>query len=101
MTAPSNLPHAFHCANHPRREGVGICVGCRAVVCVECATKIDGMNYCIACLRSAAPRTAAPDDHRKEVLLGIPLLIGVFLAAALVFSVMGVVLAGFRSGAPG
>ncbi len=41
---------SFQCRNHPEREGVGICVACRRVFCVECSTKIDGVNHCRECL---------------------------------------------------
>jgi B-box zinc finger len=40
------------CPNHPQREAIGICVRCRTRVCSECATKVDGINYCVACLGS-------------------------------------------------
>jgi hypothetical protein len=50
---PQNLPPRFRCSNHPEREGIGICVNCRSVVCVECSTRVDRMNYCFRCLRSA------------------------------------------------
>ena len=42
------------CANHPQREAVGICVDCRKQVCVECTTKVDGINHCVSCLRTMA-----------------------------------------------
>jgi len=97
-TTRGNLPHTFRCYNHPEREGVGICVGCRAVVCVECSTKVEGMNYCIACLRSAAEpeRAERPVNVRSEVWLGVPLLAGAFAAAVLVFFLMGLLLAWMR-----
>jgi hypothetical protein len=38
------------CPNHPQREAIGICVRCRSRVCSECATKVDGINYCVGCL---------------------------------------------------
>jgi hypothetical protein len=41
---------SFQCRNHPDREGVGICVSCRRVICVECSTKIEGVNHCRECL---------------------------------------------------
>ena len=45
------------CGNHPDRRGFAICMSCRKVVCQECATTWDGVNYCRACLasRSSAP----------------------------------------------
>jgi hypothetical protein len=100
---PQNLPQQFRCYNHPDREGVGICVGCRAVVCVECTTKIDRMNYCIRCLTAAQAPPAAVQvaDGKRDVLLGIPLLVLSFAVAVGLFAVAGLVLAFLRSGAPG
>lgn len=45
------------CANHPERDAVGVCVQCRKYVCLECTTRIEGVNYCADCL---------PRVHRKE-----------------------------------
>ena len=51
---------ATACANHPRREAIGICVRCRTQVCGECTTKVDGINYCVTCLAQlAGPKRAA------------------------------------------
>jgi len=49
---------AAACKNHPSREAIGICVECRARVCSECVTKVDGINYCVACLTALADRGA-------------------------------------------
>jgi hypothetical protein len=45
---------SYLCRNHPEREGIGICVICKNVVCVECSTKIDGVNHCRTCLARRA-----------------------------------------------
>ncbi|HJL17479.1 MAG TPA: B-box zinc finger protein [Sandaracinaceae bacterium LLY-WYZ-13_1] len=50
---------AAACRNHPDREAIGICVECRARICSECVTKVDGINYCVACYASLAERGAA------------------------------------------
>jgi hypothetical protein len=46
-----------------------VCVRCRTRVCSECATKVDGINYCVACLAGLAvdssSRTAAPSGGRR------------------------------------
>ena len=55
------LPHSA-CANHPERPGRALCMACRKVVCEECATQWDGINYCVACLsrrRSSASGRSA------------------------------------------
>ncbi|MBI2932709.1 MAG: hypothetical protein HYY16_13765 [Planctomycetes bacterium] len=38
------------CANHPERYGHALCMTCGKVVCQECATPWDGINYCASCL---------------------------------------------------
>ncbi len=52
------------CVNHPERPGHAICMKCRSVVCQECATQWDGINYCVGCLaelrRSEGRRSSAP-----------------------------------------
>lgn len=42
------------CPNHPAREAIGVCVQCRARVCSECSTKLDGINHCAQCLAGLA-----------------------------------------------
>ena len=42
------------CTNHPQREAIGVCVRCRTRVCSECATKVEGINYCVSCLAGLA-----------------------------------------------
>lgn len=60
---------AAACGNHPDREAIGVCVKCRARVCVECSTKIDGINHCVTCLAALAgdPRavSAAPRESSR------------------------------------
>jgi hypothetical protein len=38
------------CAHHPERPGHTLCMECRKVLCAECATDWDGINYCEDCL---------------------------------------------------
>ena len=52
------------CANHPDREALGICVRCKTRVCAECSTKVDGINYCVACLAAIARER---DDGRPSL----------------------------------
>lgn len=49
---------AAACQNHPKREAIGICIECRAQICSECVTKVDGINYCVACYAAIAERGA-------------------------------------------
>lgn len=96
------VPQSPHCANHPEREGIGICVSCRSVVCVECSTKIDRMNYCVRCLEAAQqPQAQAKERPALETALAIPLLLGALLAAAGVFAAFGFLLVYLRHLAPG
>lgn len=37
-----------------------MCVRCRTRVCSECATKVDGINYCVACLAGLAVDHSSP-----------------------------------------
>lgn len=96
-TAPQNLPHTFRCANHPEREGIGICVNCRSVVCVECSTKVDRMNYCIRCLQAAAPEQAAEEvNPLREKVLAVPVLLASFAGTIAVFAAFGYLLSLLR-----
>lgn len=96
-TAPQNLPHTFRCGNHPDREGIGICVSCRSVVCVECSTKVDRMNYCIRCLQAAAPdQTADEVNPVRENVFAVPVLLASFVGTIGVFAVLGYLLSLFR-----
>ncbi|HKU39835.1 MAG TPA: hypothetical protein VJR89_16865 [Polyangiales bacterium] len=36
-----------------------MCVRCRTRVCSECATKVDGINFCVACLAGLAVDSGA------------------------------------------
>ena len=46
-----SLPDASKCKHHPDRDGIGVCIRCRTVICSECSTKIDGINHCTHCIR--------------------------------------------------
>jgi len=48
------------CHYHPMRPGIGVCVECRQVVCVECTTQFEGINRCAACLAKLGKRSAEP-----------------------------------------
>ena len=87
MDAPSQAgaprTTAGVCANHEGRPGHALCMSCRKVVCHECATEWDGINYCVSCL--TARRGASPGESST---IGLLLAVGVsivlfFLAARL------------------
>jgi hypothetical protein len=57
------------CAHHPDRPGHALCMACRQVVCEECATEWDGINYCAACLaRKRGARKRRPSLPRLLLL---------------------------------
>ncbi len=62
---PPAASTAAACRNHPSREAIGICVECRARVCSECVTKVDGINYCVSCLSTLADRGARKDSAER------------------------------------
>ena len=51
---------AAACAFHADREALGVCVACRARVCAECTTKVEGINYCVRCLAERAQEAEGP-----------------------------------------
>lgn len=63
-------------------------MSCREVVCAECATEWDGINYCVACLGQRRRR-----EGRRRSLPGI-LLVGVVSAALFVLAARLMVWAG-------
>ena len=65
------------CANHPERPGHALCMACKKVVCQECATEWDGINYCVACLALRRKTVAASSSFFGWVLVAA--------AAALLF----------------
>jgi len=66
---------AYRCANHPERDAIGICVKCRKYVCSECATKIEGVNYCADCLPGAKKKEARHErSWEKPAAVGVVLM---------------------------
>ena len=57
-----------------------MCVRCRTRVCSECATKVDGINYCVACLAGLAvdsgARAAAHGGGRHYPLASAMIYLG-------------------------
>ena len=77
------------CFYHPDRAGLGICVECRNVICVECTTQFEGINRCAKCLAarlSKAKKIAARSEwgagNLLLALLAIGLIFGSVLAIA-------------------
>ncbi len=42
------------CRNHPDRPALAVCMRCRAAVCGDCTTKLQGVNHCVNCLEKRA-----------------------------------------------
>ena len=87
---------SFQCRNHPEREGVGICVACRRVFCVECSTKIDGVNHCRECLakrqktaQASATRSAGFLVRAIELALSTAVVIGSLFLVFGIFMLAG------------
>ncbi|MFZ5471090.1 MAG: hypothetical protein ACOZIN_16810 [Myxococcota bacterium] len=71
------------CHYHPERAGLGICVECRQVICVECTTQFEGINRCAKCLAQRLAQATALSD-RKEWTFG-----NLFLALLSLGTVLG------------
>jgi len=68
------------CANHPERTAQALCVECAKPVCQECATRWDGINYCVICLEKIRDRAAGKSSSVQwGLLLGAVVLL--FFAA--------------------
>src|SRR4029453_1325753 len=88
---PLAPPAAYRCQNHPDREGVGVCVRCRRVICAECSTKVDGMNCCTACLGGLGGTTDGRrgQEEAASPVTGIFLLLVGFAALTALFLLLG------------
>ena len=93
----THVPAAYRCQNHPEREGIGVCVRCRRVICAECSTKVDRMNFCTGCLSALTA-----DPHRRSArgdsggpAAGIAALLAGYVALAGLFALLGFLLAIF------
>ena len=89
---------AAACTNHLDREAIGICVECRSRVCSECVTKVDGINYCVACLAMladrGAPRADAASRPRSGALATVSALGLLAVATLMTWGLLEVALPG-------
>ena len=81
------------CFYHPDRAGLGICVECRNVICVECTTQFEGINRCAKCLGARllkAKKIVARSDwgagNLVLALISLGFLFGSVWAIARLFS---------------
>lgn len=71
------------CANHPDRPGRALCMSCKKVVCQECATQWDGINYCVRCLAARRKATDAGSSWGAWIATVLVCLLLFLLAPAL------------------
>ncbi len=74
MSSASSPHRAVVCAHHPERQASGVCVRCRARLCGECTTKLDGINYCASCLATLADDEARRGEGDDGAAKGRPAL---------------------------
>lgn len=80
------------CRNHPDRPATGICVRCRAAICPDCTTKVQGINHCVPCLSQRAKPTETSVRRPSRVLAPAGAL-AAFAFFWLVFGALGAWLA--------
>ena len=64
------------CKYHGERAGIGVCMHCRSVICAECTTRLEGINFCHACLRDLGRKSEAASAPRRLRWLTAALLLG-------------------------
>lgn len=90
---------AYRCLNHPERDAVGVCVKCRKYVCVECATRIAGVNYCADCL-PRAERRESKRERSWERPAAVLVTVASFLFCSLLLGTCAVILPQASSESP-
>jgi hypothetical protein len=86
----SGAPTERFCRNHPYRDAVGVCRRCRARLCVDCLTKIDGINYCRDCLAVQQQKTATKPVVNQPMERGIAWVLLPLLWVTTVLVVMAI-----------
>ena len=82
MTSPS-------CANHDGVSGIALCVGCGAVLCAACTTRIQGRNLCVACV--AGELGEEPRPNKGAGIVGVVVTVGAVLGLGVLVSVLSAV----------
>ena len=75
------------CRYHRDRPAVGLCMRCKAPVCGECTTRLEGVNHCHVCLKALGGRQeekrASGESWPVVALtlagLGVAAMFGIFL----------------------
>ena len=74
------------CAEHPDRHSHAMCMSCRKLLCQECTTLWEGINYCRECVG----RLAAPEVRKSRGLGAVFMIVfAVAMALALVRLAVG------------
>ncbi len=94
-----NVFRATPCQNHPDREALGICIQCRAQVCSECVTKVDGINYCVRCLATLSRDKSRKIAERSPMSPGVVWLLVAVCGAILTLMVWGMLNVAFPGAA--
>lgn len=68
------------CLNHPGREAVALCPGCKRSYCRECITEHDGRVLCAACLAKLTRPKAKGSGRWKVALRVVPAVAGIVFA---------------------
>ncbi len=68
------------CLNHPGREAVALCPGCKQAYCRECVTEHDDRILCSSCLAKLSRPKSTGSGRWKVVLRVVPALAGVVFA---------------------
>jgi hypothetical protein len=90
MDAAAGRP--LSCAEHPERPAHARCMSCRKVLCQECATEWDGINYCSRCLQARGAAAGKGSGALAGAVL-ILLIGGLLVLHTRVLAWMGVVVA--------
>ncbi len=68
------------CLNHPGREAVALCPGCKQPYCRECVTEHDDRVLCASCLAKLTRPKEKGAGRWKAVLRVFPALGGIMFA---------------------
>ncbi len=74
----------MNCVNHPDEDAPYQCYRCRAAICVECETKMDGRSICPVCLAQIRQHTAERYQAETRNVNHAGAVFADMLAAALV-----------------
>jgi hypothetical protein len=87
------------CSQHALREAVGICVRCRAPLCSDCITKIDGINHCASCLSTltASVRRKSEKPRQSPTKAAFAVALGACLLSLLTWLSLEVLMPGSSS----